>query len=197
MGVVGATGLFRCVIGVHKERHFLSNARNAKPPCAASKPSSAPKMSNFPPPPRLVGGPHQSSATPRAAFRHRKTPRDRRRFGRWRSRSPKGEPAGRGGRIKPSSPSNLPGKPSALGFQPTMTNPERTRPNSGTKAPAPLGMPRKSISETAAPRPGLHLTHSGPRPEATSRDNIKIRCQKRILGMAGWEGMLSLIGISP
>ena len=34
---------------------------------------------------------HQSSATPRAAFRYRKTPRDRRRFGRRR----KPEPAGR------------------------------------------------------------------------------------------------------
>jgi hypothetical protein len=54
------------------------------------------------PPPRAVGRSAQPSTTAGAALRYReyrKTPRDRRRFGRRRSRSPQGEPAGRGGRI--------------------------------------------------------------------------------------------------
>ena len=62
---------------------------------------------------------HRHPASTGPALRHRKTPRERRRFGRRRSRSPQGEPAKRGGRIKPSSPSNRRGRPSANGF-PTM-----------------------------------------------------------------------------
>ena len=41
-------------------------------------------------------------------------------------------------------------RPSVPGFQRMMTNPQPTRPNSGTKPPARAGKPRKSISEMDA-----------------------------------------------
>jgi len=51
-----------------------------------------------------VGRDCLAAATARSTLRHRKTPRDRRRFGRRRSRSPQGEAAKRDGRIKPWNP---------------------------------------------------------------------------------------------
>jgi len=52
--------------------------------------------------------------------------------------------------LKHSSPSNLPGRPFVPGFRRTMTRPQPTRLNFGTKPPAQVGKPRKSISETDA-----------------------------------------------
>ena len=75
---------------------------------------------------------HRHPATARLTFRHRKTPRERRRFGRRRSRSPQGEPIKRGGRIKPSSPSNRRGRPFANGFPTTMRS---HAPTCSTSAP--------------------------------------------------------------
>ena len=74
----------------------------------------------FPPPTRFVGRYHPAPSPTAASFRHRKTPKACRCFGRRRSRSPKGEPAGRGGRIKPWSLSSHPGRRSRNGSP--MTN---------------------------------------------------------------------------
>ena len=94
------------------------------------------------------------------------------------SRSPQGEPAKWGGRIKPSSPSNHFGRPSVPGFQPAMTDPQPTCPNSGTKAPAQVGKPRKSISETDALPSSNTPDDQGHRLGATRRNYLKTRCQK-------------------
>ena len=75
---------------------------------------------------------HRHPAATGPALRRRKTPRERRRFGRRRSRSPQGEPTKRGGRIKPSSPSNRPGRPFANGFPTTMRS---HAPTCSTSAP--------------------------------------------------------------
>ena len=81
------------------------------------------------------------------------------------------------------SPSNLRGRPSASGFQPTMTNPQRTRPNSGIKPLAQVGKPRKSISEMDALSCWNAPDARGPRLEANLRYSIKSRCQKM-----SWQG---------
>jgi hypothetical protein len=94
------------------------------------------------------------------------------------SRSPQGEPARWCGRIKPSSPSNLLGRPSVPGFQPTTTNPQPTRPNSGTKPPAQAEKHRKSISETAALPSSNTPDDKGNRLEATRKNHPKTHCQK-------------------
>ena len=91
------------------------------------------------------------------------------------------EPRHQNRHSKPSSPSNLPGKRSAPGSQPTMTNPEPTRPNFGIKPPPQAGNPRKSISETAA-----HSSWNTPdarahRLEANLRYNTKIPLPKKLL----------------
>ena len=87
-----------------------------------------------------------SCETPRA---HRTTPGDRRRFGRRRSRSPKGEPAGRGGRFKPWSQSNHPGRRSRNGS--LTTNPTST----GSTVPGIHPIPIRTASTNA--RHGRHL----------------------------------------
>ena len=112
------------------------------------------------------------------------------------SRSPQGEPAKWGGRIKPSSPSNHLGRPSVPGFQPTMTNPQPTRPNSGTKPTAQAGKPRKSISETDALSCSNTPDDQSHRLEATLRNYPKTRCQK-YLGKAVGDGMLKRCQNSP
>jgi len=89
---------------------------------------------------------HRHPTTTGPALRHRKTARERRRFGRRRSRSPQGEPAKRGGRIKPSSPSNHRGRPSANGFWPTMGNRVSTCP---TSAPTPASQSRSPAKTVA------------------------------------------------
>ncbi len=99
----------------------------------------------LPAPLGTLGRCHQHPAATKAALRHRKTPRDRRRFGRRRSRSPQGEPAGLGGRIKPSSRSCPGNGRSGNGFP--MTN----RRTSGTKPPG---------SPTTAANPGPQLKNA-------------------------------------
>ena len=94
------------------------------------------------------------------------------------------------------SPSKLRGRPSASGFQPTMTNPQRTRPNFGIKPLAQVGKPRKSISEMDALSCWNTPDARGPRLEANLRYSTKSRCQK-CLGKAVWKCMLAVIGISP
>lgn len=59
----------------------------------------------------------------------------------------------------------------------TITNPEPTRPNSGTKAPAPPGKPRKSISVTVAPSSRNTPDARGHRLKATRRNFPKTRCR--------------------
>ena len=112
------------------------------------------------------------------------------------SRSPQGEPAKWGGRIKPSSPSNLLGRPSVPGFQPTKTNPQPTRPNSGTKPPAQAGKPRKSISETDALSSSNTPDDQGHRLEAT-RQNYPNPAAKNFLGKEVGDGMLTCRQNSP
>jgi len=82
---------------------------------------------------------HRHPASTGPALRDRKTPRERRRFGRRRSRSTQGEPIKRGGRIKPSSPSNRRGRPFANGFPTTMRS---HAPTCSTSAPPPASRSR-------------------------------------------------------
>ncbi len=108
-----------------------------------------------------------------------------------RDRQPQGSPKGKRSDVNPEpagrallaeranqtlSPSNRPGRPSAPGFQPTMTRPPQpTLPNPGTKPLAQVGKPRKSIPETDAlpswntPDTRGHRLQANPWNDATSR----------------------------
>jgi len=93
-------------------------------------------------------------------------------------RSPQGGPTRLGRANQTFEPSNLPGRPSEPGFQPTLKNPQPNRPNSGTKPPAQAGKLRKSISETGALFCPNTPDDQGHRLEATRRNNPKTRCQE-------------------
>ena len=100
-------------------------------------------------------------------------------------RSPQGEPSRLGRANQTFEPSNLPGRPSEPAFQPTLTNPQPNRTNSGTKPPAQAGKLRKSISETGAFLCPNTPDDQGHRLEATRRNNPKTRCQE-IPRQVGW-----------
>ena len=120
-------------------RSQLARVRGARPALGAGTKWRQPAAGSSKGGAAATSTDHRHPATDRPTFRHRKTPRERRRFGRRRSRSPQGEPTKRGGRIKPSSPSNRPGRPFANGFPTTMRS---HAPTCSTSAPPPASRSR-------------------------------------------------------
>ena len=113
-------------------RSQLARVRGARPALGAGTKGRQPAAGSPKGGAAATSTDHRHPSATGPALRHRKTPRERRRFGRRRSRSPQGEPTKRGGRIKPSSPSNCRGRPFANGFPTTMRS---HAPTCSTSAP--------------------------------------------------------------